>query len=95
MIIDHNAMLHQTLHRRSIPDENPSVSHRAPILETCFGEENAVKKYTASVPHRRRQTINYKMGAEGRWEFLFYFFLKAVYDERVGSQLKECNPLAG
>lgn len=79
MIIDHNAMLHQAPHLRSILDKNLSVSHQAPLLETCFGEGNAVKKYMVSVPHRRRQTINYKTGAEGRWEFLFYFFFSSFF----------------
>lgn len=31
MIIDHNAMLHQAPHRRSIQDKNPSVSHRVSL----------------------------------------------------------------
>lgn len=92
MIIDHNALPHQAPHRRSIPDENPCVrvSHLT-LLETCFVAENEVKKYMVSVPHRWRQTINYKTGTGGR----SLFFLKALYDERVGSQLKERNPLAG
>lgn len=82
--------------RRRIVDQYQTKIHvcvfsHLTLLETCFVAENAVKKYMVSVPHRRRQTINYKTGTGGR----SLFFLKAVYDERVGSQLKERNPLAG
>lgn len=73
MIIDHNAMLHQEWRRGSIPDENAPVSRWAPLPETCFVAENAAEKYMVSVPHRRRQAINYKTDAEKRWEFLFFF----------------------
>lgn len=99
MIIHHNTMRNQTWNRRSIPPKTHMCPHHP---EPCFGSPHRSSSRRLNTQNTMIQHITVyciqtcmknrlqeKKGGNKTVK------MRGIYDERAGSPLKECNPLAG